>query len=523
MSSDIREAFTYRFKRKTNERVSGSRCCQNCKWWITKWYKDKENCSDLGYYSTCNDFEYQVITRVEEEIITTYKQIDPETVIFGRGNLEKIEKYFGNFDIIDQRSAPPLGYELKCTAALYPEQQRVCDEWYNAGGGFMKSPTGSGKSVMLCWLIAKLGLKTIILSQETRHLQVIIDALYAHTNLKELEEENGIHIIGKVGEEYCNKKNRNYVRKNREIIYPLSLSTYQNFYRQSGQETLQRIKNEFGFLWIEEAHHEAAETFHNVVRNFNTHYRGGGSATPLRERDKLHVVIYDTIGDITARGFTEQMEPKCTFIETDVVVPKWVFQKMYPVSSLLSFLGSSDEYRQIVLSYFLKDIEDGRIPLLISERRNFAMYIQEQVKMSGYASQLIMGGMKLTSQEECINKMIEGKLNCIIGTKVLKENINLTPLNALHLPFPTFQRGTEEQTLGRIRRYLKDKNGNPLPKPQPLVRIFTYKADHKIPESAMNFRRSLYKSWGFEVDYINLDREETTEPVKRERCRGKEI
>ena len=497
VGSEVREAFTYRFKNKINERVSGSRVCQNCKWWNTPWYKDKEDCADLGYQTVCTDFEYQVLSRVEEEIITTYKQISPDVVTFGRGNLDKIEKYFGEFEIDDQRSAPELGYPLMCKTKLYPDQQRCVEEFLNKGFGIIHGPVGYGKTVLLCWLLAKIGLRTIILSQETRHLQVCIDGLYEHTNLKELEEETGQHILGKFGEEYCNKDGRDYVRKNREITYPITLSTYQALSSGKGKEALQKIKDAFGILWVEEAHHEIANSYHKVVRSFSSWYKLGATATPTR-RDMLHVALYDAIGPVTATGLTQQMVPVVSWIHTGIEVPKWVFQKMYPISSLHSWLGGSDDYRQVVLKYVLKDIEDERKPLVISERRSFASYIHEQVKMSGFGSKLLMGGTKLSSQEPLIRDLLSGKTSCVVGTKVIKENVNIPPLDTIHLCFPNFGKEAEEQMIGRIRRYLKDDHGiNTDLKKQPLIRVYTYVADHKIPTSAINFRKSLYKSWGF--------------------------
>jgi superfamily II DNA or RNA helicase len=524
VNSDIRDAWTYKFKKKIYERVSGGRVCQNCKWWTSPWYKDKENCSDLGYQNVCNDFEYQQVTRIEEEILTTYRQISPNMVIFGRGNLEKIEKYFGAFDIEDRRSAPVLGWDLRCNATLRPDQQKAADELLDKYYGILKAPPGWGKSVLFCWVLAKIGLRTIVLSQETRHLQVCIDALYQHTNLKELEEDSGEHILGTFGEEFCNKKDRDYVRKNKDLIYPIMFATYQSFNSEKGKQALEKFKNSYGLLWIEEVHHESAKTYHEAAREFNTWVRMGATATPTR-KDKTHVAIYDTVGPVTVIATGEQMVPVISWIHTGIEIPKWVFQCQYATSKLHTYLADNSEYRDIVLKYFMKDIEDGRKPLLITERKSLAFWLVDQIKISGYKPVLAMGGVKNKGKkgenyEEIIKGLLNGNIHGVIGTKVLKENINIPPLDVLHLPFPNFGKELEEQMIGRIRRYLKNEKGDNIPdaKPTPIVRIYTYVADNKLPTSALNFRKSLYKSWKFET-LEEIEENPAPEIVKNQRPR----
>lgn len=499
VTHEMRDAFTYKFIKKIRKKkLVNERCCGEC-----KRYRSEKCIADgfTRYEQVCKKFEPPVVVRTETEIIETHAQEGPN-FIFGRGDLGKIRKLFGHLPIEDQRVFPPLGYDLQCITELYEEQQRVMNEWMQHGYGIIKAPPGWGKSVTFCWLVTQLKMRTLLLAQEVRHLDVCHSALYEHTNIAELEEQYGIEIAGRLN--YINKgtrENPNY-KKAWGKTYPISFSTFQGLNSEKGKNVLANIKDEYGLVFNEEAHHSAAETFHWVTRSFNSWYRGGQTATPTR-KDQYHVSTYDTIGPITAKGLTEQMLPKAIFIHTDVKVPDWIFKYQYPSVPLHTWLSKSYEYQQIVFDWLLQDIRDGRRPFVFTERRDNATWLARQVEIAGYNAQVIMSGT-IANIENVTKKLLDGRLACIIATKVLRENINIPPLDVIHLPFSNFSKEKEEQLVGRIRRYLRDDETKQVmheAKPQPLIRVYTAISNtSNLLESATRFRRSLYKEWGFEFD-----------------------
>lgn len=499
VTPEMRDAFTYKFTKKIKERkIVSQRCCGEC-----KKYRHKD-CIAAGYTKydqVCKKFEPPIITRSEQEIIYTHAQ-EGNNYIFGRGDLGKIRQLFGHLPIEDQRAAPVLGFDLQCKTALYEEQQRVVNEWLQHGYGIIKAPTAFGKSVMWVWLVAYLKMRTLLLAQEVRHLDVCYNALYEHTNIAELEKEYGVEIAGRLN--YVNKGTRENPKYKKEWgkTYPISFSTFQGLSSKKGLEVLSELKNYYGTVFNEECHHSAAETFHWVTRSFNSWYRGGQTATPTR-KDQYHFSTYDTIGPITAQGLTEQMTPKVTFIHTDVKVPAWIFKFQYPTVKLHTWLSKSYEYQGIVFDWLMQDIRDGRKAFVFTERRDNATWLARQVEIAGYNAQVIMSGT-VANIDNISQRLLDGRLACIVGTKVLQENVNIPPLDVVHLPFSNFGKEKEEQIVGRIRRYIRDpetKQIIPNAKPQPLIRVYTYVSDvSTLPQSAIQFRRSLYKTWGFDFD-----------------------
>lgn len=235
------EAYTHRYMVKVTEPAGSGKACGNCKYWMKPWMEagKQQYCHELGYIETdsCNDFEARMETREIEYTLESFKKTG-SVYAFARGDIGKLIRTFPDFDIVDERATPPLGYDLRFTSQLRDDQLPVARAWLRKGYGIIKSPTGSGKSVLLSYLMGHLGLRTLILSHETRHLDTLYQRICEHTNLLALEAETGQQIAGRFLEGKGD--------------FPITFSTFQAFGSDQGKAALPGLKDRFGLVWVDE-------------------------------------------------------------------------------------------------------------------------------------------------------------------------------------------------------------------------------------------------------------------------------
>lgn len=361
-------------------------------------------------------------------------------------------------------------------------------EWF-VGNGIVNHNT-----VLMSALFAAMKVRILVLTDKLRHLQVVEEGLREATNLNDLEKEYGTTLCGVLGEEVRYRKDgKKYVSEKPGLVYPITLSTYQSLTSARGRTLLPHLQNYFGCVWHEEGHHEAAETYHYVTKSLNPYYRGGQTATPTRG-DQMHMVLYDTVGPVTAKSTTPAWTPKATFINTGVHVPDSCFRGMYALVNVETWLSRERAYFDHVRDAVLEDLQNGRKVLVYSKRVAFNHKLRQTLHMAGYGAESIDGKSKPKEQAWYTQQILDGKLDVIIGTSVIAENYNIPPLDCLHLPFTNFTEETEKQIVGRILR------SNVENKPQPLIRVYTWTANQSVAKTAAHWRRQLYKKLRYEIE-----------------------
>lgn len=521
VEEENKDDYTYSFEEvEYLPQVGLPQQCSSCDLWGKKWRKGRRTCNQVGYEldSLCKSFTPKKEPKVTIIPVKTYAKQGDWTK-FSRGDMGKIERNFGHLGIEDQRSCPELDFDLKCTRELYPEQKKVVNEWLDHKYGILQAPTSWGKTVAWSWLVAHLHTRVLLLAQEVRHLMVGFEGLYEHTNIAEIEEEAGEHLIGVLNKDWEWDTDSDGVRyrkwkQKKGKYYPITFATFQAFNSKLGEKQLKQLRNYFGMVCLEEAHHGAAKTFHKVTRSFNPRYRYGQTATPTR-KDKMHVALYDAIGPVVARGTKEQLLPEVHYHHTNVLVPDRCFIGKYAMPQIVNYLASNSVYQEALYEKVIEECEEGRKILIITERKNHAHRLKQKIELQGFKVELMMGNMKLKEQNWYAEQLLSGDLNVIIGTQVINENVNIPPMDSIHQPFPNFGKEREEQRVGRIRRPLSGSNIKFLEendiewrKSTPRVHLYTWHSSNDLAAKALNFRASLYKKWGFHFASSNEVRSE---------------
>lgn len=241
-------------------------------------------------------------------------------------------------------------------------------------------------------------------------------------------------------------------------------------------------------------HHESAATYHTVFNTFNAYHRMGTTATPTR-RDKLHCSVYHSIGPVVAEGGNAQLKCRVQWVPTGINIPPHLKRFKYPMPMMHNWIEKQPALKELLLEKVLDDISNGRRPLIISERVKLVHWLQRQINASGYTAELVIGGTVTDSFSELSQKLIDGRVHCVIGTKVMNENVNIPPLDTLHLPFPSHGTEVEEQRAGRIRRPVP--SGEAWTKlDEPIIYVYCYEGI-SFAKAHERVRRDTYVRLGF--------------------------
>lgn len=403
-----------------------------------------------------------------------------------RGDLEKVRQLFGEktrivFD--DQRSLYPLPVPLELSEAVkqdarWEEQSRLLEEWCAAGGGVIKSPAASGKSVIGVAAICMTGLNTLLLFDRRDFLAQWQGELYRHTNIRQLEKEYGAPIVG--------------LLQRPDEVYPITLSTFDKLHADRyKKEFFRRWRDYFGLVIGDEIHHSAAATRRRALLSLNPVCYLGVTATPFR-KDKLEGIYFDIMGPIVTISEGEQL-PFDVYMHTTRVrvssrsrLPDFAQWGWY-----LKQLITNEHRNRMIVKNILADYRAKRCILVISERNEHVLHLKRLLCENVDPRHIAVAIGSTKNREQIYADVESGKYQILIAGKVLDEGVNIKRLDALHLATPFANKTAAEQRPGRIRR--------PLPgKPAPHVHDYADEGPGMI-QGSLKSRINVYKRLGAKI------------------------
>lgn len=451
-----------------------------------------------------DDFYYETTEKVQdEEGVWVDEKVPIDLVVdskcgrflgFPRGDLAKLLRRFDRPKVIDRRSIASLGFPLELNEAVtedprWPEQVELLAQWYEAGGGVLKAPAGSGKSVIGVAMTCHLGLRSLFLFDRKDFRDQWLDEFHKHTNLADCEHIAGEALAGafKAGG-----------RKNLKL-WPITFATFQQLNTRRVKKFMRDHRDYFGMVVCDETHHVASPTYRNAVLNFNPLVLGGVTATPER-KDELEAIYYDVLGPITASGGSEQLNPLVWLIYTGFEVTPNPYRADHVQFTLfLNQIAKAKDRNALIVTNVLRHLNKGRCPLIVSER---VEHCHKLAKMIGDAwdRDRIAVAVGATKERKDLYKGVDhGRYDCLIASKVIDEGVNVIRLDSLHLATPLASRSRIEQRLGRIRRpYTEEMLRRWGPKPRPEVYDYIDEG-HGTMHGSAYVRQQVYGKIGAEV------------------------
>lgn len=366
--------------------------------------------------------------------------------------------------------------EVKFNGSLREEQQIAIDHMLKYDNGILCAPTGFGKTVIGCKLIAERKVNTLILVNKIQLLNQWKDRIKEFLDVKE------------VGEISSKKKNIT------NVIDVVSIKSLWN-----NGNVLEIAKN-YGMIIIDECHHTAAYTFEQAINTGNAKYVYGISATPERENGHTPIIKMQC-GDIRYKVDSLKFNKKLS-IPMKVIAKKshlnFTNQNIdnYELNEINDLIAKDIIRSENIIKDIKKEYDNGKNILVLTERLELMNYIYD--KLSKYTNNIFkyyggIGKKVLKSYMELNNQINENKDNKIIVAtgSYIGEGFDDSKLDVLFLTMPISGQTRVTQYAGRLHRQDSNKKE---------ILIYDYIDDNFSKTRNMFLKRKkTYEKLGYEI------------------------
>ncbi len=313
--------------------------------------------------------------------------------------------------------------------------------------GMLVAPAGSGKTVIGLSVIAIAGQPTLWLTHTKRLLKQAVQR--AEKFLPSIEKDD-YGIIGK------GKWNVGNI---------LTVALVQTLARNEREEQLKELKDRFGLIILDEAHHCPASTFFKVISQLNPYYLYGLTATPYR-RDGLEIIMFQTLGEATAVIKTKEVEK-----HGGIVIPTVRLRSVHrPTNSgmvmesnvpsiMNKYIIDNDSRNHMIVGDVVREASMGNFCIVISGRKVHCETLHELISAGWPKTGIATGDYSEKYQDEQVKRFYDGDITVLVTTfELLGEGFDIDFLNRAFVATSFRAEGRVEQLIGRIQRSAEGKS-----------------------------------------------------------------
>lgn len=386
---------------------------------------------------------------------------------FPVGLLSRVQEFFARrnqyIPIIDQRTdrGKPTPTDIsgnlkRLDMSVRPYQELAAEKAIQTDRGVIRLATGGGKTLVAALIAAKLGKPTII-------YVIGRDLLY---QLQKFFTKIFNQEIGIIGDGKCDIRDINVatvwsVGQALGLKKNVSLDDGKDSEKKLDPEKFRKVKEMLlntSVHIMDECHLAACDTVQTISRHIKAEYVYGMSASPWRD-DGADMLIEAFLGpriiDISANELIKSgylVQPDIRFLApTPYKFKSGQYPKVYS-----KYIVENEQRNSMVVKGTLKMVEQGFIPLVLFHNIKHGDVLYDQLKKSTSVA-LLSGKDTSNVREKMKGQLEDGKLKCIIASKIFDIGIDLPILSGLVIAGAGKSSVRALQRIGRVIRPYKGK------------------------------------------------------------------
>ena len=375
---------------------------------------------------------------------TSY-EIMPKYITFSRGTINIIRKFLKlqgyDVEVIDNRLFKPLDKPFidHSTYQLRDYQEKNVAHLKFFQQGLMRGVCGCGKTEVGSEVVRQLSQWTLIIVHKKRLLVQWRKRIAKRFGI----DMNDIGIWGDGTKE----------------IKPITIGLVQSVIKD-----VDKLRDKFGAIIVDECHHAPAETFTEIIDSFPAAYRIGLSAT-MERKDGKHVLMYDAFGNIVTEVTKEMLMERELIHDAEIIIVPTEFKceeyyyksKKKGYTYLVQKMILDKDRNRLIYSYLNKELNDNHYCIVLSDRVRFCKNWKKWLEQKDIVAKLLIGENDAES-EEALDLLEEELLHCVIGTTVADEGLDAPILDRGFGTTPTALHPSRLiQQVGRIERISNNK------------------------------------------------------------------
>jgi superfamily II DNA or RNA helicase len=375
-------------------------------------------------------------------VLKFYDKVGPSGLWIPRGYIRHLinrcRRHEIPFHIDDQRRRlKPVNF--KFNGRLKDFQKVAAEKMLAKDFGTLSSATGSGKTVIALYMIAKRKQPSLVIVHTKELAAQWVERIGTFMSIA--AEDVGFIGSGK-----------------KRIGEKITVALVQSLYKCADE-----VAEHIGFLVVDECHRCPSRTFTEAVSCFDSQYMLGLSATPYR-RDELSKLIFWHLGDKHHEVDKSQLIESGDVLKARVVFRKTGFTTRHdPVneySKMLSELTTdTDRNIQIASDVAAEAAGNRGICLILSDRKAHCENLQALLRFRfKLPAELLTGDLDTAERQKVLERINQGHVHVLIATgQLIGEGFDCKDLTTLFLATPIKFSGRLLQYLGRVMRPARGK------------------------------------------------------------------